>query len=124
MNNQPWRFTVIKDEETMKSIINNVVAGNVLIVVSGLETNGATPDFDCGLAAQTMFIAAHSLGLGARMYGSPTRNMNTRRDQYQIPAGYKPVIVLRIGNTGKAVDAVSSASPRKPEGEIINYFGK
>jgi nitroreductase len=124
MNNQPWRFTVIKDDETMKSIINTVVPGNVLIVVSGLETNGTTPDFDCGLAAQSMFIAAHSLGLGARMYGSPTRNMAPRREQYQIPAGYKPVIVLRIGNIAKAVDAVSSASPRKPDSEIVNYLSK
>ena len=124
MNNQPWRFTVVDDETTMKRMINNVVPGNVLIVVSGLETNGTTPDFDCGLAAQTMFIAAHSLGLGARMYGSPTRNMATQRERYQIPAGYKPVIVLRIGNVAKAVDAVSSASPRKQESEIVNYFGK
>lgn len=124
MNNQPWRFTVIKDEPTIKSIISNAIAGNVVIVVSGLETNGTTPDFDCGLAAQSMFIAAHSLGLGARMYGSPTRNMATKREQYQIPAGYKPVIVLRIGNIAKAVDAVSSASPRKPDSEIVNYVGK
>ncbi|HSO77205.1 MAG TPA: nitroreductase family protein, partial [Bacteroidales bacterium] len=37
-NNQPWRFTVIRDEATMKEAIGNVVPGNVLIVVSGLES--------------------------------------------------------------------------------------
>ncbi|TFH47657.1 MAG: nitroreductase, partial [Bacteroidia bacterium] len=37
-NNQPWRFTVVRDEATMKEIIPNVVAGNVLILVSGVES--------------------------------------------------------------------------------------
>ena len=76
-NNQPWKFTVIKDEPTMKEIINNVVVGNVLVIVSGIESEGGkTPDFDCGLATESMFVAAHGLGLGARIYGSPTGNIN------------------------------------------------
>jgi nitroreductase len=71
-NNQPWRFTVVRDEATMKEIIGNVVPGNVLILVSGVESKeGGTPDFDCGLATQNMFIAATSLGLGDRIYGGP-----------------------------------------------------
>ncbi len=123
LNNQPWKFTVIKDEATMKSIINDVIPGNVLIVVSGLEAeNGTTPDFDCGLAAENMFIAAHSLGLGARPYGSPTRTVNLRREKFQIPEGYKAIIVLRIGNVDKSTDAASGASPRKASEEVINFF--
>jgi nitroreductase len=121
-NIQPWKFTVIKDEATMKEIINNVVPGNVLIVVSGIESeNGTTPDFDCGLATESMFIAAHSLGLGARIYGSPIGNINAKKELFQIPSGYKAVIVLRVGNTDKSVDAVSSATPRKSQEDIVNY---
>jgi nitroreductase len=122
-NLQPWKFTVIRDESTMKAIINNVVAGNVLIIISGVESQqgGTTPDFDCGLATQSMFVAAEGLGLGARIYGSPIRNMNSQREVYQIPAGYKPVMVLRIGNIDKSVDAVSAASTRKKPEEVINY---
>jgi nitroreductase len=122
-NRQPWKFTVIRDDSTMKEIINNVVPGNVLIVVSGVEsaTGGSTPDFDCGLATHSMFVAAEGLGLGARIYGSPVRNMNLKREAYQIPAGYKVVMVLRIGNIEKSVDAVSAASPRKIPEEVVNY---
>jgi nitroreductase len=121
-NNQPWRFTVVKDEATMKEVIGNVVAGNVLIIVSGLlSDSGNTPDFDCGLATQNMFTAASSLGLGARIYGGPIASANTKRDLLQIPAGYKPVIILRVGNIDKSVDAVSGASARKPQEEIVNY---
>lgn len=121
-NLQPWKFTVIKDEPTMKQLINNVVAGNILIVISGTDPgNGTTPDFDCGLATESMFIAAHGLGLGARIYGGPTGTINSNLELFQIPTGYKAVMILRVGNVDKSVDAVSSASPRKNPEEIINY---
>jgi nitroreductase len=121
-NLQPWKFTVIKDEPTMKAVVNDVVPGNVLIVVSGIESeDGATPDFDCGLATQTMFIAAHSLGLGARIYGGPVESINSNKDLFQIPSGYKAVVALRVGNIDKTVDAISAASTRKTSEEIINY---
>ncbi len=120
-NKQPWRFTVIKDEPTMKEAIGNVVPGNVLIIVSGLEQGENTPDFDCGLATESMFIAAHGLGLGARIYGSPTGNINSKKELFQIPAGYKAVVVLRIGNIDESADAVSGATSRNKPEEIINY---
>jgi nitroreductase len=121
-NNQPWKFTVVKDEATMKDIIGNVVAGNVLIIVSGLESeSGKTPDFDCALATENMFIAATSLGLGGRIYGGPVANANNKREALHIPAGYKIVMILRVGNIDKNVDAVSGATPRKSQEEIVNY---
>lgn len=121
-NGQPWKFTVIRDTATMRSIIADVLPGNVLIVVSGAESpTGTTPDFDCALATQNMFIAAQGLGLGARIYGSPVAGANKNKANLQIPEGYKVVIVLRVGNTDKSVDAVSSATPRKKPEEIINY---
>ena len=82
-NNQPWRFTVIRDVAVMKEIVTDVLPGNVLIVVSGLESEGGiTPDFDCGLATENMFIAAHGLGLGALMYAGPLSKIDTNRKYY------------------------------------------
>jgi nitroreductase len=121
-NNQPWKFTVIKDETTMKEIIRNIVPGNVLVIVSGEESDeGGTPDFDCGLATESMFVAAHGLGLGARIYGSPVGNINSNREMFQIPQGYRAVVVLRIGNIDRSVDAVSAATSRKAMEELVNY---
>lgn len=123
-NRQPWKFTVINDTSAMKEIISNVVPGNVLIVVSGVESEtGATPDFDCGLATESMFLAAHGLGLGARIYTGPIGNVNSKKEAFQIPEGYKAVAVLRVGNADKSVDAVTSATPRKNPEEIINFYG-
>ncbi|MDT8402541.1 MAG: nitroreductase family protein, partial [Bacteroidales bacterium] len=120
-NIQPWRFTVVQAEDIMKEIINDVEAGNVLIIVSGIESeSGTTPDFDCGLATENMFVAAHGLGLGARIYGSPARNINSKREMFQIPQGYRAIVVLRIGNVDKNVDAISSATTRKKAEEVIN----
>lgn len=122
-NRQPWKFTVIKDEATMREAIKDVVAGNVLIVISGAEVqNGAGPDlFGCGLTTENMFIAAHGLGLGARIYGGPVASVNSKRELFQLPEGYRAVMILRIGNVEKSVDAVSAASPRKSLEEVVNY---
>ena len=121
-NKQPWKFTVIRDESTMKEVVSDIVPGNILIIVSGVESeSGGTPDFDCGLATESMFIAAHGLGLGARIYAGPSGIINANKELFQIPSGYKAVVALRIGNIDKNVDAVSAASPRKTPEEVINY---
>lgn len=122
-NKQPWRFTVFKDETAMKEIIRDAIPGNVLIVVSGIESeSGTTPDFDCGLAVENMYIAAHGLGLGARIYGGAVGNINSQRERFQIPEGYKAVKILRVGHVSESVDAVTAASPRMAPEEIINYY--
>jgi nitroreductase len=121
-NLQPWKFTVIRDDATMKEIITDVVPGNVLIIISGVESKtGTTPDLDCGLATHSMFVGAEGLGLGARIYGGPIGNVVAKREAYQIPAGYKPVVILRIGNVDKSVDAVSAATARKKAEDVVNF---
>ena len=121
-NGQPWHFTVLKNEAVMKEIITNITPGNVIIIISGkVSQAGATPDFDCGLATQNMFVAATSMGLGARIYGGPIAAARERRDKLQIPEGFTPVIMLRVGNIEKSTDAVSGASPRKAKEEIVNW---
>jgi nitroreductase len=68
-----------------------------------------------------MFLAAHGVGLGARIYEGPTGKINSKKELFQIPSGYKVVMVLRIGNTDKNVDAVSAATTRKKFEEVVNY---
>jgi nitroreductase len=121
-NGQPWHFTVLKNEAVMKEIIPNITPGNVIIVISGkVSQSGATPDFDCGLTTQNMFVAATSMGLGARIYGGPIAAAREKREKLQIPEGFTPVIMLRVGNIEKGTDAVSGASPRKAKEEIVNW---
>jgi nitroreductase len=123
-NGQPWKFTVVKDTALTRKAIGNISPGNILILVSGPESSegGTIVDFDCALATENMNIAAQSLGLGARIYGGPVRNVNsTMKQSLEIPEGYRVVTILRVGHIEKSVDAVSAASARKSFEEIVNF---
>ena len=121
-NGQPWHFTVLKNDVLMNEIISNITPGNVIIVISGKESSsGSTPDFDCGLTTQNMFVAASSMGLGARIYGGPIAAAKSKREALQVPEGFTPVIMLRVGNIEKGPDAASGASARKAKEEIVNW---
>lgn len=121
MNKQPWKFTVIKDNALVSEIIRNATPGNILIIVSGAETNGSTPDFDCGLAVENMYVAAQGLGLGSHIYMTGVNTVNGKKDVYGIPEGYKGVAILRIGGVPKTPDANSSASSRKVFEDVVIY---
>ncbi len=121
-NSQPWKFTVVKDMTKVKDAFRGIDNGNVVIIVSGLESGGVNVDFDCALATENMFIAAQSMGLGARIYTGPVNKINTEmKEMLEIPEGYRVVAALRIGNFDTEVDATSSASSRKEMKELINY---
>lgn len=122
-NIQPWRFTVIRNDDLVGEVLRASAPGNVLVIISGTEDNeaGTYVDYDCGLATQNMFIAAQSLGLGVRIYGSPISNINLKKGSFGVPEGFRAITVLRIGNIDKGIDAVSSASPRKAYEEIVIF---
>jgi nitroreductase len=123
-NRQPWFFTVVKNDSLIQDMIPKITSGNILIVISGPVTdqNAASVNFDCGLATENMYLAALSLGLGARIYGSPVKSINSRLKQtLGIPDGYQAIMVLRVGNVDGAVDVASSASTRKPPEELVTY---
>ncbi len=123
-NKQPWRFTVVKDMALLQNIIHDVNLGNVLIVVSGPDDmeRAASVAFDCALATENMYLAAQGLGLGSHIYTGPVRNVNENlKEKLEIPQGYRAISVLRIGTLDSSVDAVSSASPRNPVRDVVNY---
>jgi nitroreductase len=123
MNRQPWKFTVIKDQARTGEILPNITAGNILIIISGQkQQDGSVSLFDCGLATQNMFVAAEGLGLGAHIYAGPVAKLNSAwKEQLGIPEDYTVVMVLRVGNVEKGVDAVSGASTRKKQEEVVTY---
>lgn len=123
-NGQPWHFTVIKDLETMKSIVPDALEGNILVIISGLDQGdrAAAVAFDCALATENMYLAAQSLGLGSHIYSGPIANLNAKYKAFVgIPTGYLAVAILRIGNREQKADAVSSASQRKTESDFVTY---
>jgi len=123
-NQQPWRFTVVRDPQLMKKLIADAKPGNVIIVVSGQEkgAQATSVSFDCGLATQNMYVAAQALGLGSHMYTGPVANVNANlRKPLGIPDGFAVVALLKIGVVERKADATSAASARKTQKELVNF---
>jgi nitroreductase len=123
-NAQPWHFTVVQTQALAKKLIPQVTDGNVLIVVSAAgdgKTNGAVI-LDCGLAVQSMYLAAQALGLGSRIYTGPidTINRNFKGD-LGLAENVSAIAVIRIGKLPANVNAVSSASSRNSADRIVTY---
>ena len=88
-----------------------------IIVYMNESTSSPNPSFDCGLAVQNMYIAAASLGYGAKIISSPTRSLNgADHDAICQKLGVDPsltaVAVLLIGKPAADVDGVSGATTR------------
>ena len=99
-----------------------------IIVYKNDSTSSPNPDFDCGLAVQNMYIAAASLGYGAKIVSSPTMALNgENHDKICEKLGVDPsmtaVAVLLIGKPDTSADAVSSASTRADFGEKATIIG-
>lgn len=111
MNRQPWHFTVVPG--------GDFYAGNgVMIVISGAQdSDWAT--FDCGLAVQSMYLAAQALGLGANIVASPVATLETNRNALDIPEGYAVIMAMTLGHP--AADAETSASPRYALEEMVTW---
>ena len=88
-----------------------------IVVYMNEKTSSPNPSFDCGLAVQNMYIAAASLGYGAKIISSPTRTLNgANHDQICEKLGVDPaltaVAVLLIGKPASDVDGVSGTTTR------------
>jgi len=123
-NSQAWKFTVVRDSSLAKEIIRDALPGNVIIVISGPESDaqGMNADIDCALVTAYMYIAAQSLGLGAHLYTGPISGINENlTEELEIPEGYRAIIAMKIGNINGSVDGVSSASARKDLKEFVTF---
>jgi nitroreductase len=120
-NRQPWHFTVVSDTQLTKKIMGNAPDGNVFIIVSA-DPSSRDALFDCALATGNIYLAAQALGYGSRIYVSLLNTVNgSLKSDLGIQQGFNAVAVIRIGRLASSVDAVSSASPRKPASDTVTY---
>lgn len=119
-NQQPWSFTVVQNQSLVKRILPQAGDGSVLIIVSAAgdgKTNGVVI-LDCGLAVQSMYLAAQAIGLGSRIYTGPIDSINKNfKKELGIPETHNAIAFIRIGKVAAGVDAVTSASPRKNDAQ-------
>jgi len=100
-----------------------------IIVYMDESTASPTPAFDCGLATQNMYLAAVSLGYGAKIVSSPTMTLNgAEHDQICEKLGVDPsmtaVAVLLVGKPDSSgIDGVTGASTRAGLSEKTSVIG-
>jgi nitroreductase len=121
-NRQNWHFTVVRNQQLARRIVSNIAEGNVLIIVSAPgdgKTNG-DDILDCGLATQSIYLAAQALGFGSRIYTGPIDTVNARlKGELGLPARHNAVALVRIGRL--PADAVTAASSRKAPDSVVSY---
>jgi nitroreductase len=123
-NRQPWTFTVVRTPALARQIVSNNEDGNVLIVISA-EGDGRTNGrqiLDCALAAQSIYLAAQTLGYGSRIYTGPIDSVNrTLKTQLGLPNGHNAIVLVRVGRIQGNVDALSAASSRAAASAKVQY---
>ncbi len=90
-----------------------------IIIYRNDASKSPNADFDCGLAAQNMVIAAASLGYGVKIVSSPTMTLNGANhdalcEKLGVDSSMQAVAVLLIGKADDSADATTGATTRDP----------
>lgn len=106
LNNQPWRFIIIKDEEIKKNIsalthYSKIVLNGKALIAVMLDTEAVynrEKDIQAiGACIQNMLLAIHSLGLGGVWLGE----ILNRKDKFNALVGienrYELMAVIALG---------------------------
>ncbi|MCL6472022.1 MAG: nitroreductase family protein [Firmicutes bacterium] len=107
LNNQPWRFAVIRRNETKEEVANateyrsTVLGANVLIAVfldNSVSYNRIKDIQAMGACIQNMLLEAHSLGLGACWLGQILANREQVERLVGAPDSFELMAVIAIGH--------------------------
>ena len=128
-NKQPWRFVVVRDQETrtnvarLKSDTGWLAAAPIVI---GIVTEGKTWEsarFDAGRVIERIMLAAHAHGLAAAVvgFGGPDSEPSMEaRALLNVPEHLWLNHAVAIGRPGPAdQESGSKRGGRKPLGEIV-----
>ena len=98
-----------------------------IIIYRDDRSKSPNADFDCGLAAQNMVIAAASLGYGVKIVSSPVMTLNGGKhdalcEKMAVDPAMQAVAVLLIGRVDNAVDAGTAATTRETLETKTNFI--
>jgi len=139
-NNQPWRFVVVNEEETLEKARTALPDANywakkaplLILVVTKADLDCQLKDgreyalFDVGLATENLMLQAVKEGLIAHPIAGfkPVK----LKEEFGIPEEHTLITVVVIGFPGdeshlneKHLESEHSERDRKPESEVIMY---
>ena len=108
-NSQPWRFIVLRNEETKKELADTLTWGRFLsqaplgIAVTVNPRASSHPVEDGAAATQNMLLEAHSLGLGACWIGTyGSGNEESAKKVLNVPEDDRLLSVIVIGHPAES----------------------
>ncbi len=126
LNNQPWRFAIVKDRELISKISEltkyqkTVEQANVLIPVfidKNAMYNNVKDHQAIGACIQNMLLAAHSMELGAVWLGEILKSASALRELLKLPDHLELMAVIAVGYPLNH----DQSSTRKPLEEVLVY---
>jgi nitroreductase len=118
MTKDPWRFVVVRKQETLGEMAAGLPGGKMLstatlaVVVCGdleaaFDRQLSYLLQDCAACIENLLLAAHALGLGACWVGVHPSEDSMRRVRAVIglPSTVIPVAAIALGYPGEALEA-------------------
>ncbi len=107
LNNQPWRFVVVRDPELRNEVAEQtryreIVRGAPVVIVVFMDTHTSYDRVkDCqgiGACLQNMWLATHALELGGVWLGEILKNKEKVAEILTAPDTYELMAVLAVGH--------------------------
>ncbi len=107
LNNQPWRFVIIRDEQMRKELAKNTRYNGTIerapaciavFLDRRVMYNDVKDHQSMGACIQNMLLAAHALGLGAVWLGEILKNADAVRSLLSLPDNMELMAVVAIGH--------------------------
>jgi len=124
LNNQPWRFAVVRDAGLRGKLAAQTRYGRVIeaapvavaVFIDRESMYHDTKDHQAmGACLQNLLLAAHALGLGAVWLGEILKNANAVRDVLELSERYELMAVVALGHPARG----DQTSQRRPLDELI-----
>jgi nitroreductase len=106
LNNQPWRFVVVRDKKISGSLAgctrySSIVYSAPLLIAVFLDRDVMYDHIKdiqaCGAAIQNILLAAHGMGLGAVWLGEILNRKDEVREILNAPGSLELMAVVAIG---------------------------
>ncbi len=131
LNSQPWHFTVIRNADTIKKLMEHAHHGSFLslakvVIVVTVEKQAKVDEwlseheqhiYSGVCAMENMWLAACDLGLGVCWV---TVNENTTRELLSIPDNHKLLGSLALGHSASPARP-HTEKDRKPLSTMVSY---
>ena len=124
LNNQPWKFVVIKDKEVLEKLSQQTVYSHIIqnapvciaVFLDNGESYNRVKDLQAiGACLQNMLLTIHHLGLGGVWLGEILKNREKVERILKVPEELELMAVVALGHPAEKKESGS----RKPLDQVI-----